>query len=349
MNMQTAATTSDDMQATQNHSMRVLTADECRAALTGARGEVVQAVADAYRAHGSEKTVAPHSSFLRFPENDRNRIIGLPAYLGASQPVAGMKWISSWPGNPANGIERASGVLILNGLETGRAFAMMECSTVSAQRTAASAALAARELAGDSRPERIGLIGCGPINDQTARFLAHTLPSANEWRLFDLSAERAGAAAASLAEELPGHEISLADSWSSVLNECDVVAIATTALEPWLDQIDDAARARIILHTSLRDMTADVILGANNVVDDRSHVLRERTSVDLAQQQAGNHDFIACSLPELLLGQADGALDPSKRTIVSPFGLGILDLAVGQVVYERATAAGLGTLVPAFF
>ena len=104
--------------------MLILRRTDVADALAGRELEIIDLVADAYRLHDEGATALPHSTFLRFPEDRhaRDRIIGLPAYRGGAAPVAGMKWIASFPGNVAAGLERASASITLNSLENGRPF-----------------------------------------------------------------------------------------------------------------------------------------------------------------------------------------------------------------------------------
>ena len=107
---------------------------------------MIESVRRAYQAHARQQTSLPHSTFLRFPAEEKNRVIALPAYLGDSFDVAGIKWIASFPNNIQRQMDRASAVIILNSTQTGRPEAIIEGSIVSAKRTAASAALAAQQI-----------------------------------------------------------------------------------------------------------------------------------------------------------------------------------------------------------
>jgi 2,3-diaminopropionate biosynthesis protein SbnB len=329
-----------------DEQMLILGAAEVTAALSGREAEVLAAVAAAYVAHGRGETALPHSMFLRFPNDDVNRIIALPAYLGGGQAVAGLKWIASFPGNLARGLERASAVLILNSVETGRPIAILESSIISARRTAASAALAARALFPDGPPPAAGLIGTGVINFEVARFLRAALPGLDRFVLYDHNAERAGRFGERLRRDF-GSSYEVVPAGEAVLAGCSLISFATTAGTPHTD-LSACRPGTAVLHVSLRDIRAEAILAADNLVDDVDHVSRAATSIHLAEQATGGRDFVRATLADVLDGRAPARRDATSVVVFSPFGLGILDLAVGKLVCDLARAAGRGLVLPGF-
>ncbi|MCJ0871762.1 2,3-diaminopropionate biosynthesis protein SbnB [Streptomyces sp. AP-93] len=317
--------------------------------LSGSESEIIDLVADAYKLHDEGKTSLPHSVFLRFPEEEhaRDRIIGLPAYVGGGAPAAGMKWISSFPGNIDSGLERASAAVVLNSLDTGHPVAFVEGAVISAKRTAASAALAARELTTDAPPVSVLLIGCGVINLEILRFLDAALPDLREAALYDTDPARAEAFAEQCAREVPGVKAHPVTDLAAALGEHRLVSLATTAAEPHLD-LAACGPDTTVLHVSLRDLTPEAILAAVNVVDDADHVCRERTSLHLAEQRTGDRGFIAAPIGALLRGTASVTREPGRPVVYSPFGLGVLDIALAAMAARRAGELGLGVRVDDF-
>lgn len=329
--------------------MLILRRSDVVETLAGREAEVIDLVAEAYRLHDEGRTALPHSTFLRFPEEEhrRDRIIGLPAYRGGDAPVAGMKWIASFPGNVAAGLERASASVVLNSLENGRPSAFLEGSVISAKRTAASAALAARLLTGQAPPSGVTLIGCGVINLEILRFLKAALPGLRDAALYDMDPERAEAFARTCTEAVPGVRAVAVREIGDALAAHPLVSLATTAAQPHLD-LSDCAPDTTVLHVSLRDLTVETILGAVNVVDDTDHVCREATSLHLAEQRTGNRDFVAAQIGALLRGTARIHREPGRPVVYSPFGLGVLDIALAEFVRTEAEAKGLGVRVDDF-
>ncbi|WP_371789747.1 2,3-diaminopropionate biosynthesis protein SbnB [Streptomyces sp. NBC_01471] len=316
--------------------------------LDGRQSELLELVEKGYRLHGDGQTVNPPSYFLRFADRPTARIIALPASVGGSRPVDGLKWISSFPANLDRGLPRASAVLILNDPVTGYPYACLESSIISAVRTAASAAVAARALsAGRPAPRRVGYLGTGLI----ARYL-HSYLGALDWRpeeyaVHDLSPQYAQGFAEHLTEVTDGTPVRVHDSAEELVRSCDVIVCATTAAAPHLTDTSWFAHHPLVLHVSLRDLGTDVILDGFNVVDDVEHVLKANTSVHLAEQLTGGREFLNGTLYDVLTGALSV---PADRTVVfSPFGLGVLDLTVGAHVYARALDAGELQPVHGFF
>lgn len=311
---------------------------------------VVAVVEEAYLKHHSGKTINPPSFFLRFAEKPDVRIIALPAYIEATaedEAVSGIKWIASDPSNLKRGIPRASAVLILNRIETGYPFACLEASVISAARTAASAVSGAFHLNGKARlAPQIGLIGTGLIGRFIMEFFARTGWEIGRLSLFDLSVEYAERFAKRVNGEL-GLETEILDSPQAVIAASDIVVFATTATTPYIVEHEVFSHNPIVLNVSLRDIAPNIILESHNIVDDIDHCLRANTSLHLAEQTYDHCDFITGTLPGLLAG--DPIPDRSKPIVFSPFGMGVLDLAVGQLVYEAARASGDMITIPGFF
>ena len=329
------------------NGLTVIGAAEVGSALKGREKLVLEAVQRAYETHARGASSLPHSSFLRFPDSDKDRIICLPAYLGDDYQLAGVKWIASMPDNVSRGMERASAVVILNDRLTGQPKAVMEGSIISKQRTAASAALASKVLAA-GEPEAIGFVGCGPINAAVAQFLAVVWPRVDRFMAFDLDPKRAEVFGEAILGQRPGADFRVAANLEELLGKCQMVAFGTTAISPYLDSLDASPPGATILHISLRDLSAGTILSNHNIVDDLDHVNRAATSIHLASEQVGHTNFVHGSLGDILLGRAGLPERDNRKVIFSPFGLGVLDLAVADLVQKKLAEQGGGTLVKSF-
>ncbi|MGI5128493.1 2,3-diaminopropionate biosynthesis protein SbnB [Pseudonocardia sp. CA-107938] len=325
----------------------VIPGAQVQAVLAGREQEIVDVVAGAYRWHGEGDSVNPPSYFLTFPDRPTARIIALPASLGGKVRVDGLKWISSFPENVAAGIPRASAVLILNDHDTGYPFACLESSIISATRTAASAALGADVLsAGRPRPRRVGFIGTGLIARYIHTFLAGTGWTFDEIGVHDTHAESATGFSGYL-EQSGADAVTVHDSAESLIRSSDLVVFATVAATPHVSDPAWFDHHPLVLHISLRDLAPEILLDAVNIVDDVEHCLKANTSPHLVEQLTGNRDFLAGTLDDVMTGTV---AIPADRTVVfSPFGLGVLDLAVGKHVYDAVVQAGELNVIADFF
>jgi N-[(2S)-2-amino-2-carboxyethyl]-L-glutamate dehydrogenase len=326
----------------------VISGAEVQHALEGREQELVALVDAAYRLHSAGDAVNPPSYFLRFPDRQSSRIIALPASLGGDVRVDGLKWISSFPENVAAGIPRASAVLILNDHETGYPFACLEASIISATRTAAMAALAADRLSqGRPRPARVGFFGTGLIARYVHAFLTATGWSFDEIGVHDLSAESASGFSGYLDRSGASGRVTVHHSAEQLIRSSDMVVFATIAGTPHVSEPSWFAHNPLVLHVSLRDLAPEVVLASTNILDDVEHCLKANTSPHLAEQLTGNRDFVHGTLDDVM---ARRVRIPAGRPVVfSPFGLGVLDLAVGKYVYDRVAGNGGLHVVDDFF
>ena len=332
-------------------SFIVIGGEDVRTLLEGQETTLIDRVGRAYAAHQVGKSSVPHSSFLRFPDNDRDRIIALPAWLGDDQGgIAGIKWIASFPRNVERGLDRASAVMVINSMTTGQPIAVVEASTISAKRTAASAALAAGKIHGDSTITSAGLMGCGVINFEIARFLLARFGGIEKFTLYDVSLDSAERFGRKLRESFPRVKtVDVFDTTDSFLGSAPLLSVATNAGTPHISNISACAPGTTILHISLRDISASAMLEADHVVDDVEHVCRERTSVHLASEsKGGDKSFIRATIGELLLDRKPPRRNQEDVVVYSPFGLGILDVALASFVVDRAKRNGIGHVVDNF-
>jgi 2,3-diaminopropionate biosynthesis protein SbnB len=331
-----------------NGEVLILRGREVLSLLEGQERTLVEIVQRAYQAHAQGASSLPHSLFLRFPEDESNRIIALPAYLGQEFGVAGVKWVSSFPGNRSRGMDRASAVVVLNSSLTGRPEAIVEGSIISAKRTAASAALAARYLHGGDENGPVGIIGTGLINFEIVKSLLAVRPEARTFVVFDIDTARAVQFKNKGLDAFEQVELCVERNLDAVLKKCSLISFATTAIQPYVSDLSACPPDATILHVSLRDLSPEVMLACDNVADDISHVCRASTSLHLAEQLVGHREFIRCTLADILQGYAPARRKAGDRVVFSPFGLGVLDLAVGKHVCDLALQRGMGTVIDDF-
>jgi 2,3-diaminopropionate biosynthesis protein SbnB len=326
----------------------VISGAQVQRALQGQEKQIVELVEATYRLHGAGDSVNPPSYFLRFPDRPSSRIIALPASIGGPKRVDGLKWISSFPENVAAGVPRASAVLILNDHDTGYPFACLESSIISAARTAASAALAADWLIrGRQRPTRVGFVGTGLIARYIHMFLAGTDWSFDEVGVHDLSADSAAGFRGYLEQVGTAGQVRVHDSAEGLIRSSDLVVFATVAAEPHVGEVSWFAHNPVVLHVSLRDLAPQILLASTNIVDDIEHCLKANTSPHLAEQLTGNRAFLAGTLNDVMAGHV--AVPADRPVIFSPFGLGVLDLAVGRNVYDKVASSGDLQVIDDFF
>ena len=162
----------------------VFSAQDVEASVSPERA--LEAVRDAFVAYArGEWSMPPKVYVPAYPAGDFR---AMPA-LGAGH--ASLKWVTSYPGNPAQGLPTVMGVVLLSDASNGTLRAVLDAGAVTALRTGAAAVLAAETL-GRPDAQTAAVVGAGVNGVAAARtFLAR----GREVSLYDVDAARAKQAA----------------------------------------------------------------------------------------------------------------------------------------------------------
>ena len=193
--------------------------------------KLLEITTQAYLSFHDGTAVNPDSYFLRFPDNPNNRIIALPASSEKEPLCAGIKWISSFPINISNGLDRASAVFILNDRKTGYPLACLEGSQISSYRTAASAIVGADLIHPTKKQSsHMVIVGCSLISHSVLSLMIGTGWNIDKVTLVDLDLDRA--------EVFAKKFYNLKIETSQKIVSGDLILFATSAIEPYVLDTD---------------------------------------------------------------------------------------------------------------
>jgi len=282
----------------------------------------VEAVRDAFIDYArGEWTMPPKVYVPAYPAGDFR---AMPA-LGGGHAL--LKWVTSFPGNPAQGLPTVTGLVLLSDASNGMLKAVFDAGAVTALRTGAAAVLAAETL-GRADAETAAVIGAGVNGEAAARtFVAR----GRRVLLWDVDGSRAasvaeqiGAGVASSSEEAfaadllvtvtPGHEIvlpkgTLKPGQHASLMGADGPGKAEIAVE-------ELARVRVFC-------------------DDWEQASHNGELVHAVEAGVLTRDDVS-QLGDVLIGTAEGRMSDGDITIFDSTGLAIQDLAIALAAIERA-------------
>jgi len=302
----------------------------------------IEIVEEALRLHAEGDTRLPKKSSILWSDaidsdETHGRIMAMPAYVGGSIRLAGLKWIPSVPTNPSRGLPRGVGLIVLSDPDTGLPLAVMDGTIVSAARTGAVTGVAARRLA-RSGARVVGMLGAGVQAGTQLPALEAVLPALEEVRVWDLSSEKARAFRDRSERVVP------VDSAEAACSGADVIVAATMASEPYVPPAW-LGPGSLFCSVSSLDPEVSCIEQADLVVCDLWEHESGHHSRPLARAlEAGvvrREDVV--ELPDLVSGRHPGRTSEDHRIFCTPVGLAIEDVAAAARVYRRAEELGLGT------
>ena len=305
--------------------IRFFSGTDVREAVSPVRA--LEAVREAFVAYArGEWTMPPKVYVPAYPAGDFR---AMPA-LGGDHAL--LKWVTSFPGNPAQGLPTVSGVVLLSDATNGMLKAALDAGAVTALRTGAAAVLAAETL-GRSDAETASVIGAGVNGEAAARtFVAR----GRRVSLWDVDRDRAEAVADRVgADVAPSRDDALA---------ADLVVTVTPGREVVLEE----GSLQPGQHASL--MGAD---GPGKAEIAVAELERVRVFCDDWEQASHNGELAhaveagtlgpedVTELGAVLAGQAPGRKSDEEVTVFDSTGLAIQDLAIALAAMERANALDL--------
>lgn len=305
--------------------------------------ECIEAVQEGFRLHAEGRTLGP--GVLGIPAGTGGFHIKAAGLVGERSYFAA-KTNANFPENPARGLPTIQGTVFLADATTGEPLALMESGSVTALRTAAATAVAARFLS-RRNARRALVVGCGVQGALQLDAIATVLPLESV-RLFDTDHARAEALAARAARTLD-LAVEAVKDLPAALRDTDVCVTCTPARRAFVLRTDVAPGTFIAAvgadNHGKQELEPSLVAAATLVVD----VLEQCAEIGELQHAlaAGllTRERVHAELGQVVAGRRPGRTRDDEITVFDSSGTAIQDVAAAIAVYERARAAGRGVTV----
>ncbi len=296
---------------------------------------IIDLLEKAYLEKSQDKVQAPAKPSI-YPQAD-SFITAMPAFI-PSMRSAGIKWISGFPGNPQYGLPYIAGILVLNDVETGLPYAVMDCTWITAQRTGAKTAIAAKYLA---RPdsETVGILACGVQGRTNLSALAGIFPI-RKVLAYDIDGHAQARFIRDMRDQFDFEIVAASDPYQAVMKSDIVVTSGPIIKKPtptiqagWLQPGGFASAVDYDSYWSSAALAQMDILAT----DDLTQFLFHRQMGYFEATPDPNLE-----LEDLVSGARPGRQDPEQRILAMNLGLAMDDMAVAPEIYHRAQDRDLG-------
>lgn len=302
--------------------------------------EIIDLLETAFFEKGKNRVEMPPKPGIH-PGGGDNFIHAMPAYIPAMNS-AGVKWVSGFPDNHKRGMPYITGLLILNDAETGIPMAVMDCIWITAMRTAAATAVAARRLA-RSDSTTLGILGCGVQGRTNTEALNVQFPL-ERVMAYDVLPEATYDFAADISTRFDLEVVPVKTPKGAVAG-CDLVVTAGPILKiphatiqpGWLEEGSFA---------SLVDFDS---YWHSQAMKETDKFCTDDIPQLLHYQETGYFQDIPpiyADLGQLVTGERPGRQTPEERTMACNLGLALDDMAVAPAIYKRACEMGIGIWLP---
>jgi ornithine cyclodeaminase/alanine dehydrogenase-like protein (mu-crystallin family) len=302
--------------------------------------EVIQVVEEAFLEKAEGRTEVPPKHGIH-PQKDAF-IHAMPAYI-PKMKSAGIKLVSGFPENPKHGLPYISGLLILNDLETGFPISVMDCTWITAKRTGAATATAAKYLARqDSRV--FGILGCGVQGRSNLEALTVVCKNLEKVKAYDISEKNLQ----KYVEEMTakhGLKVIPVSSPRKAVENCDIIVTAGPILkhpQPVIEAswFKDGGFACPLDFDSY--WKPEAMHSMDKFCTDDHNQLTYYKKLGYFS----DIPYVYADLGEIVSGKKPGRENPKERIMSMHLGLALEDMATAILIYEKAKKTGAGTKLP---
>jgi ornithine cyclodeaminase len=312
--------------------VKIISSDDIARVLTHAA--LVDALAEAFRS--DIEVPARHTHMIPQPSGSEAKLLLMSAWTNSGERLTGCKVVSVYPDNAKVGKPSVYGSYLLMSGDTGEALALIDGTALTAWRTAAASALAARYLAREDA-EHLVMVGAGALAPHLIRAHSAVRPIK---RVTLWNRTRSRAVSTAFALHASGIEPLVADDLEAAVRTADIVSCATLSAAPvvrgkWLKK---GAHLDLVgaFTPKMREADDDAVRRARIYVDVRATA--SKSSGDIAipvKKKIVKPSDIAGDLFELCRGKVKGRKRKDEITLFKSVGNAIEDLAAAMLVWRK--------------
>ena len=329
------------------------------------KGDYVMGGAN-HNSHGCMIMFPDDPQFPGMPKNaDDRRFMAMPAYLGGSYQLAGMKWYGSNVDNKKVGLPRSILMMMLNDKDTGAPLALMSANLVSAYRTGGIPGVGAKYLARkDSKV--VSIIGPGVMGKTSLAAFVSVCPNLDTVKIKGRSQRSLDAFTRFIREELPQiKNIEICDSVEEAVKDSDIISFTTTVRDdvssfPYING-DWIKKGALISMPSAARFDDDFLAGCKLVVDNSKlyeaweeeypyptypqvQIIGTKFTDLKHDGKIKAEDII--DITDIIEKRHPGRTSDDEIIVYSVGGMPVEDIAWGGTVYRNAVKLGIGIKLP---
>jgi len=299
--------------------------------------EIIEALDEAFKEKGLGKIEMPPKPGIHTQPDAF--IHAMPAYI-PSLRSAGIKWVSGYPENYKRNLPYINGLLILNDPETGIPLSVMDCIWITAMRTGAATAIAAKYMA-NMESKTVGILGCGVQGRTNLKALKIIMPELKDVKAYDISGDAANKYAKEMRKET-GLSINIVGSPKEAVEDSDILVTAGPILKN-PNPLIEGEWLKPGVFASPVDFDSYFKKSAFEscdkfVTDDKDQCLYYK-SLGYFQHVSE----IYADLGEIAAELKPGREKKDEKIICSNLGLAMDDMATAIKIYKKAIENNIGT------